>query len=40
MVFALGLLFMAAEVLFFSHDYEAAAAAQAVRRDENGEQVR
>src|SRR5262249_20332133 len=36
MVFALGLLFMATEVLFFSYDYEAAAAAQPVQRDGGG----
>jgi multisubunit Na+/H+ antiporter MnhG subunit len=40
MVLALGLLFMATEVLFFSYDYEAAAAAQSVRREEVGGQVR
>jgi hypothetical protein len=39
-VLALGLAFMALEVLFFSFDFNAAAAAQSVRRDERGEQVR
>ena len=33
LVYALGLLFMAAEVQFFSYDYEAAAAAQSIGRD-------
>src|SRR5262245_34016558 len=38
-VLALGLLFMATEVLFFSYDYEAAAA-PSVRRNAGGERVR
>jgi hypothetical protein len=38
-VFALSLLFMASEVLFFSYDYEAAAATQSLRREESGESV-